>query len=69
MEFRDLSKLERQYNGWLKQQPFVENSKVDKNSKGEWALWIYYKKGMLPIHKRKIAEEIGGVLMHWHEIK
>lgn len=69
MNFQDLLKAEKQYSKWLREQPFVESTKIQKNEEGEWVLWVCYKTGMNSAQKRKIATELGGIPMKFYEIK
>ena len=69
MDFQELLKTEKEYSSWLRQQPFVDSTKVQKNEEGKWVLWVCYKTGMTITQKRKIATELGGVPMKFFEIK
>lgn len=69
MNLDQLKRIEKNYREWLKKQPFFENTKVELNEHGKWALWIYYRKGMPHATKKEIATELGDVQLKWFMIE
>jgi hypothetical protein len=68
MNFDKLKRLEKNYSEFLKRQPFFENSKVEINEHGKWALWICYRKGMTTATKKEIATELGDIQLKFFMI-
>lgn len=68
MNYDQLKRIEKNYGEWLKKQPFFENTKIDLNEHGKWALWICYHKGMSHATKKEIATELGDVQLKWFMI-
>jgi hypothetical protein len=68
MHYDKLKRLEKNYSDFLKKQPYFENTKVELNEDGKWALWICYRKGMSPTTKKEIATELGDIQLKFFMI-
>jgi len=65
MNFDQLAKIEKNYQEWLRKQPFFESTKIEINENNKWALRINYRKGMPHSVKKEIATELGDVQLKW----
>ena len=69
MTYEQLRKVEKEFSTYLSAKPFFISTKVKMVEElGEFALWVFYKKGMTSKTKREIATELGDIPLKWQEI-